>query len=940
MRSPPLLHTSFVAVDIEATGMDPGRHEIIEIGLQIFDRTGLAERFSTLVRPKGRLSLDITALTGIDERELAAASAFSEVAPQIRRLLAGRAIVGHSVDLDLAMLTAAGLDFSSNDIFDTYHLATLLLSDLPAYNLSAVASALGVTSIDAHRALADAERSATVFLRLLEHLDTYETSTLEEVATYARTAGWRLAPLFTDALRFASTRSERVDATRERRFVSEFGFLTDRERPEPLRPTGSRSAIPSDAIQRALRQDGPIASVLSGYEHRPQQEQMAHAVAEAFNHSGQLLVEAGTGTGKSVAYLLPAVLHATETGESVVISTNTLALQDQLYRKDIPDLRAALRSTEQMAEFDAVVLKGRTNYLCLRRWFAEHRQPTFDPVDAGLRAKILLWLGQTETGDRAELRLDAEEGQRWRALSEEEEGCVAAHCVYQQRNQCFLYRARRAADQAHLVVVNHSLLLSDVTAGSRVLPAYNRLIIDEAHHLEEQATTHFGFNVDQRSIEDLLDRITKLDGALFSGAIAVAVAYLRAHLDPDDLRTRERGEPPEQREKLAFGAAANARSATLELFALFTEFTVRYGAAEGGFDRTVRVTDGVRHDGAWLHVELTWERLDANLRELYEQLRWFLDTVDRPAMAARADELVEDQRDALIGQLTTLARDLAKIAVELLQIIGSPDRNAVYWLERHSLTGHITLHAAPLAVDELLRDKLYDTLDTVILTSATITTDGSFDYVAERLGLSDADRVAVPSPFDYQRSTLLYIADDMPEPNQPGYQRRVQDALMGVCGASRGRALVLFTSHAALQATYKAIKRPLEDEGILVLAQRTDGNPRQLIERLRHTPNVVLLGTASFWEGVDVVGPALSVLVITKLPFSVPSDPVFAARSEMLDEPFLDYAVPQAVLKFKQGFGRLIRSSHDRGVCVILDRRVLSKRYGASFVQSLPECAE
>ncbi|HEV2107536.1 MAG TPA: helicase C-terminal domain-containing protein, partial [Thermomicrobiales bacterium] len=255
----------------------------------------------------------------------------------------------------------------------------------------------------------------------------------------------------------------------------------------------------------------------------------------------------------------------------------------------------------------------------------------------------------------------------------------------------------------------------------------------------------------------------------------------------------------------------------------------------------------------------------------------------------------------------------------------------------------ITVHAAPLRVDGVLREQLFGRLRTAVLTSATMTTDSSFDFIADRLGVEGPRELMVPSPFDYSRSTLLYLADDIPEPNHPRYQQALHQGIIEACAATRGRALVLFTSHAALQAAYRAVKRPLEELGIVVLAQRSDGNPRQLIERLRHSSDTVVLGTASFWEGIDVAGQALSLLIITKLPFSVPSDPVFAARGELIEEEgghaFGDYAVPRAVLKFKQGFGRLIRSSEDRGVCAVLDRRVISKRYGRSFVESLPECA-
>ncbi|MDP9364667.1 MAG: exonuclease, partial [Chloroflexota bacterium] len=381
-----------------------------------------------------------------------------------------------------------------------------------------------------------------------------------------------------------------------------------------------------------------------------------------------------------------------------------------------------------------------------------------------------------------------------------------------------------------------------------------------------------------------------------------------------------------------------ARRSAARLFARLLELVARRDGDGGGFDRTVRLTDAARRDGAWVEIEDAWEGLEGALRDLDDHVRWFLEAVERVEPESDGEE-PDVQHEELAIELGLAVRAGAELGTRLQSCIGSPSRDLVYWVERSQLGDRASLHAAPLHVGDVLRDQLFAPLRSVVLTSATITTDGTFDYVAERVGLEEPDELQVPSPFDYERSTLLFLADDIPEPNQPGYQRRLQETLIRLCAATRGRALVLFTSHAALQATARAIKGPLEEEGILVLAQRLDGSPRQLVERLRTTPNVVVLGTATFWEGVDVVGPALSLLVITKLPFAVPSDPVFAARSELFDEPFLQYAVPQAVLKFKQGFGRLIRSGRDRGVCAVLDRRVLTKRYGASFVQSLPECS-
>jgi DNA polymerase-3 subunit epsilon/ATP-dependent DNA helicase DinG len=940
--------TTFVALDVEGTGMDPARHEIIEVAAVAFDRERVVDRLTTLVKPRGRVSLDIAVLTGIDPAALQAAPTFGEVAPRLRRFIAGRALVGQSIGFDLAMLHAAGLELP-NPVYDTYELATLLVPDLPAYNLTTIAHHLGVAgsildSPASHRAAQDAEVTAGVFQALLARIDQFDATTVEQLAAYARAGGLGSAELFATAARasFAGPLFERPTADADAaQGPHELTFLTSRDRPEPLRPTGSRHAVPPAQIRAAFAQDGPLARVVPGYERRPQQESMALAVSRTLDHDGHLLVEAGTGTGKSLAYLLPAALHALERGEPVVVSTNTLALQDQLYRKDIPDLKLALAGASAGADgetpFQAAILKGRTNYLCLRRWFAWQRQPVLDPAEARLRAKIVAWLGTTETGDRAELRLAPDEDALWRHVAEEEGACIASRCVFQQRNQCFLYRARRRAEQAHLVIVNHALLLSDVMAGSRVLPEYERLVIDEAHHLEDQATSQFGVVVDERAIGEILDGIARRDASIAGGSLATTTAFLNR--SANDGAARRRAEAATERLRAALDQTDRVRAGTARLFQAINELLAR-GGGEGGFDRTLRLTDGVRHDRAWIEIEAIWEGVDHDLRRLDETLRWFLEAVEAvPSVAGSDGDDGDLQRDELINEIGVSLRAVAELAVRLQTIVASPPRDQVSWIERSPAGDRPSLRAAPLHVGDVLRDQLFAPLRSVVLTSATITTDGTFDYIAERLGIEESDEVMVPSPFDYERSTLLCLANDMPEPNAPGYQRRLQETLVNLCAATRGRALVLFTSHAALQTTARAIKAPLEAQGIVVLAQRLDGSPRQLIERLRHTPNVVVLGTATFWEGVDIVGSALSLLVITKLPFSVPSDPVFAARSELFDQPFLDYAVPQAVLRFKQGFGRLIRSSRDRGVCAVLDHRVLSKRYGASFVQSLPECS-
>lgn len=924
---------TFVALDVEATGMDPTRHEIVEVAVVVFDGLTTRHRYSSVVRPSGPITIDIESLTGLSSADVAGAPLFADVATTLHELIGSRPIVGQSVWMDVAMLEAAGLSLP-NPVIDTFEVATLLLPDMPIYTLQAVAKRLGIEPQREHRALADAELAADVFRALIVRLDEYDPETLRQLLMYARAGGWETAE------RIASIALSRVagpifeQPNGSRRGPHELAFLTPRERPEPLRRTASHRPIDPNVIRHAMAPDGPLSRVVPGYEYRSQQEAMSRGVARSLSDEGHLIVEAGTGTGKSVAYLLPSALHALERGEKVVVATNTLALQDQLYRKDIPDVVNALRLANPTVDLRATVLKGRANYLCLRRWFALHRQPIHDSSEARLRAKILMWLGETQTGDRAELRLTPDEEPHWRSLAEDEDSCVASRCVFHQRNQCFLYRARRQADHAHIVIVNHALLLSDTIAGSRVVPEYDRLIVDEAHHLEDQATAQFGFNIDLKQISDHLDYVARLEGSLINGVASLATSWIGriASSEKDKLQASAASD----RLRLVIAAADSGRSAAATVFARLVDIITRRDYGGGGFDRTLRITNAVRHDGTWLELELLSEPVDHALRELDTQLRWYVEAVEQLSVE---DPDIAIQQDELSVSLSLAVRTGADLVSKLQSVISTPHDSMIYWAERAITGDRAALYAAPLHVGAVLQDQLFSQLRSLVLMSATLTTDGSFDFVSDRLGLVDHDQLLVSSPFDYEESTLLYLADDIPEPNAPGYQRRLQDTLIQVCQATQGRALVLFTSHASLQSTYQAIKRPLERAGILVLAQRTDGSPRQLIDRLKHTENVVVLGTATFWEGVDIVGSALSLLVITKLPFSVPSDPIFAARSELFDNPFVEFAVPQAVLKFKQGFGRLIRSSHDRGVCAVLDRRVLSKRYGASFVQSLPPCA-
>lgn len=911
----------FVALDVETTGLEPGHDEIIEIGAVKFRGDEVLEQFQSFVRPRHSLPIKTTRLTRISPEDLRSAPPFHEIAPQLVRFLKSYPVVGHSIGFDMRFLAAQGLRLGQ-PAYDTFELAALLMPGLSNYGLATLAARLDIPHPDAHRALADADVARMVFVRLLERLDALPPADIEELVRLTQRSDWPLRTLFMDAARermfkqFTTPISATPDGN---------GSQHTPPKAEPLRPTGDVRPISLQAVERFFAPDGPLGRSFPGYEPRPQQIEMALAVASAFNASETLLVEAPTGTGKSLSYLVPAAHYARQRGERVVISTNTINLQDQLYFKDIPALQKVLAGERADAEppFSAALLKGRGNYLCLRRYKQLRLRPDLTPEQVRALVKVQLWLPTTTSGDRAELMLNGDELPVWGDLAVTQETCTGPRCA--EFNTCYFFKARREAEAAHLLVVNHALLLSDISAGGGVLPPYDHVIIDEAHNLEDVATDQLGFELDQAAILRLCDDLSSAGGPhLAGGLLAELPHFFRGSAAPEEALQTARRIADELRPTVE-----RCRMGIYDLFNRLTLFIER--EAESPYDPRLRITDGIRKQPLWGEVERSWEALALNLKTLGEGV----ERLQRHLESLQDAELLD--YDALLLRVTTLLQLCQEFQRKIdLIVFGNPE--FVCWLTLDQRAGVLRLNAAPLHVGEALQEGLFSRKQTVVLASATLTVDRSFAYVQERLGIVEPEQLALDSPFDYQSSTLIYLPVDMPEPNARGYQRAVEDTLIRLCAATGGRTLALFTANTPLKQAYRAIQEPLEDEEIIVLAQGIDGSRRSLLERFKEHPRTVLLGTNSFWEGIDVVGDALSVLVITKLPFSVPDDPVFAARSQQFQEPFVEYAVPQAILRFKQGFGRLIRSKDDRGVVVILDRRLTSKRYGRLFLNSLPPC--
>ncbi|MGE0598080.1 MAG: helicase C-terminal domain-containing protein [Dehalococcoidia bacterium] len=892
--------STYVAIDLETTGLDPERDRIIEVGATRFDLNGKElDTLSYVVNPGREVPAFIERFTGVTNEMTARGPKIASVRPELERFVGKSVVVGHNVGFDLNYLRKEGVQLTAKAV-DTAGLARYLLPTLQGHGLMEVAGALGIEAGDHHRALSDARTAAAVFVGLVRRAESLPQSQRSQLARFVALH----EPILAEVIA-----GEEWDGQAS---GSHIPVLRPAIEHEPLVPVDPMRAVSASELARAF---ASAPASFERFEQRPEQLEMSEAVRGAFERGGHWLIEAGTGVGKSLAYLLPAALHAIKNGERVVISTNTIALQEQLLSKDIPALRQVLLDAGVISrpeEFRASLLKGRSNYLCMKRWVGNYAAGLGDPDFARLSSAMLVWLSETDTGDRSELNLDPTEWVTWQRFSAQDADCLARQDRHVREGNCFLLRARQAAESAHILVVNHALLLADMVAGGSAIPDFDHLIIDEAHNLEDVATNQFGGSISLRKTIDALDGIHRRPSRDHrEGGIVTLVRAL-----------------PE-------AAFAPVAASLEEAVARCTEKAAPFFASLGqlvapGDDERVLITPGVRHGEVWADVENTWHDFENGLRDVSARVH-----AARKMIAEAAIESAE----ILAGEVDSALRRVSDVHALALQLLGSTTDDLILWAGRdRDQTG--TLNVAPLDVGPRLWEELLSKRRVAVATSATLSTNNDMSFAARRLGFEDPETLQLGSPFDYPNSTLLCAVEDMPDPSERGYLEGVADAVTKLTIASEGRALALFTSNAALRRVADMVRPELEAAGILALAQGVDGSPRQLTEQLRNNHRTLILGTSSFWEGVDIRGEALSMLMIARLPFGVPSDPVFRARSEQYDDPFGQYSLPAAILKFRQGFGRLIRDKDDRGVVALLDRRVWEKRYGKQFIDSLPACTK
>ncbi len=943
--------SQFVAVDIETTGLEYQKDRIIEFGAVQYTDGGPEKTFSMLINPQIPIPRHITRITGLQDKDVEKSPTMAEIADEVLQFIGDHPIIAHNISFDLPFLeynfrkvksTGAGEEkirdylFLPNDKHDTLLFARTFLPFLPGYSLGRLAEYFHIEQEGAHRALPDAATAGQLFLNLVDiavKTDMRDVRRLLEILEPTdesiKTFLLHLQSLLATGKYHFESKLDRETFTYSANYYNIIG-----EEDTPESGTLEVQDIDESETGAFFGQDGTLQNTFGGFELRNEQVTMAQAVARAFNQQEFLVAEAGTGTGKSLAYLFPAIKWSINNYGPfgrVVISTNTKNLQEQLFFKDIPILHSILKE-----KFKAVLLKGKSNYLCLDKWFTvlsdmKYRLSTYE------RSKILplyLWVKNTETGDISEntgFSVERNMG-LWSKFIAENNYCPGKSCKYY--SQCFLWRARNNARDAHLVLVNHSLLFSDLAAEQAVLSEYSNVIFDEAHNIEKIATDYLGIEISLWNFRDSFQKLFQKE-RIETGILV----QMRKRVQLSDMESAKKDLLMTHLDSLIslVQACWNAtqgffKELTHQLRALLP------GERESSYASRFRYR---KEDGLADKMGPFTDELSGYLRKLLSALNDLLELLrELPDDSFRYKKQVFQELQAQFTQVDGLSNNLS-------YLIAAEWDNWVYWFELPSRekADYGRLYGAPLNISDILHEKLYKNLRTAIFTSATLTVGRSFEYLVSRIGLNLVERerlqtLLLDSPFNYEEQVLLAVPVYIPDPRSAEFNNAIKHFLEGLVREQRRGSLVLFTSYSMLNGMYEALRLTLESEKVPLLAQGINGSRHSIINQFKAIPHSMLFGTDSFWEGIDVPGKSLEILLITKLPFDVPSEPVIQAKAELIQKqggnPFMEYSIPEAVIKLRQGFGRLIRSRSDYGAVIILDNRVVKKMYGRIFLQSLP----
>jgi ATP-dependent DNA helicase DinG len=912
----------YVVIDFETTGNSAAKGDrIIQIGAVVVEAGQITDRYSTFIQPGVPIPPFIEQLTGINDDMVKDAPLFEEAAPKLLQMLEGAYFVAHNVMFDYSFLQGeldrCGYSPLSMPLIDTVELSRLLLLGADGYQLGMLAEYLGLEHENPHQADSDAEVTAMLLMHLLGKLETLPLLTLERLSPFVKKLQSSLENIVSDIISEKSV------------------FLADEETYDFYRKLALKKTSKLDTEEfyddlesvDASDLEQNLQKHMAHYEVRESQQKMVDLVDEALHTNQHLVIEAGTGVGKSLGYLIPGVRFAKEKDRPLVVSTHTVQLQQQLLERDVPLLKKIMPF-----DFTATLLKGRNHYLCLRKFehtLQDHHEDNYDTNFT--KAQLIIWLTETEQGDVEELSMASGGKLFWNTVKSDANSCLNHRCPWFSR--CYYHKQRRAAHESDLVITNHALLFTDLKSDSQLLPTYKEAILDEAHHIEEVVSDHFGKETDYFTFLKLLDRLssTESDGmmnTLRELSDLLEIPKYETYLAKwDSLFLDVKNELDDlfkQIKTICITKAKSSRSSEL------TKQTLRY-------------TNEDIESALWEPVLEMEERAKQYISDLVKPVKRLLKSFDQ------FEEHLTVKQKGFLVDIEGLLNDLQDEAAVLHHLLSCPLSQEVYWMEAESKGPRhaVTLYAKPVEIDHILADQFFGKKSSVVLTSATMSVKNKFSYISERLGLLDFGplNAQLPSPFKYEEQAKLMVPTDIPlinEVDQKTFVAKISTSLYEIAKVTKGRMLVLFTSYEMLKETHSAFKSLMDQEEFVLIAQGVDSGSRaRLTKNFQRFDNAILFGTNSFWEGIDIPGDDLSCLVIIRLPFTPPDQPVMAAKSEKLKaeggNPFYDLSLPQAIIRFKQGFGRLVRSSRDKGAVFVFDRRMIETRYGKSFIQSLPK---
>ncbi|MCA1054611.1 ATP-dependent DNA helicase DinG [Rossellomorea aquimaris] len=910
-----MLPFKLVVVDLETTGNSPRKGEkIIQISAVIIEGGRIVDQFTSFVSPGKAIPPFIEELTGINDEMVKDAPLFHEIAPDILRILDGGVFVAHNVGFDLSFLQAeleeAGYNPFSGPSFDTVELAKIALPSADSFKLTELSNSLSLSHVRPHQADSDAYVTAELLLYFIEKLKSLPLVTLEKLGDLSAHLKSDLSLLFSEIVSEKQKHVEDLQDELEvyRGIALRRKIVEDQEIPE--------------STDLDIEINESLEAHIPSYEKREAQVQMMDEIRDSFEESRHLVVEAGTGVGKSLGYLWPSLQFAKRHNERVVISTFTVQLQEQLLQKEI-----ALLKKMCPFSFQAVLLKGKNHYINLFKFEQSLREDDSQYDVVLTKMQILVWLTRTHTGDVDELNLTSGGQLFWNRLRHD--GWHLPHNKDPWVSKDFYLYARKRAQSAEIIITNHSMLLSDLINKGNLIPAFDYLVIDEAHHLDKSARQHLGIVLDYLSIKFSTSQLGTLEQRQLFGR-------LNGLMDTHGFEGNVH--PFEIDHKLSqyYMDLEDAMN-------VLTNFFYKNAKKRQGVQKLqLRVSEEMKKGRTWQPVQMAFERVISGMKTIEREFDGILDTIKSKKLK------LKDSEKALVEEFYSFLVEWNELYGDLRAIFLKELDEYVLWLEgdTRSLPNSLVIQAQPVDVSRNLKEELFSKKKSVILTSATLTVSHSFKYFLNEIGLTGEGikELQLSSPFRYDQSATLFIPNDVPEIQQVSteeYIESISSHLIGVAQATQGRMLILFTSYDMLRRTYELMKDSGLLEDYVLMAQGiSSGSRTRLTKNFQRFDKAILFGTSSFWEGVDIPGEDLSCLALVRLPFSPPDDPVTQAKSEILKEqgknPFSSHSLPQAIIRFKQGVGRLIRRSSDRGIVIVYDRRVKTTRYGKAFLDSIP----